>query len=111
MNRGPDLAQTGYGGDDSEDFRTDLNTYRRLRYRLAECESAGSFDEALVDEIVTIEDRLMATVATSLAVILTKFEIATCDLSTIHHPWVATIRADIMHLGGLDSSPLGIPLF
>lgn len=105
------MAQTVPGGDASDEFRADLNTYRRLRYRLSECESAGSFDEALVDEIVTVEDRLMAAVATSLLVVLTKFEIATSDLPTVHHPWISTIRSDIMHLGGLDASPLGMPLF
>ena len=98
------------GNGESEEFWDDLNSYRRLRFKLSECESAGSVDEALVDEIVVLEDRLMATAATSITVILTKFEIATTDLSGVHHPWISTIRADMMQIGGLDASPLGTPL-
>lgn len=104
------MAKNLSGGEDPEKFREDLNSYRRLRYKLAECESAGVFDESLVDEIVILEDRLMATAATSITVVLTKFEIATIDLPAIHHPWVSIIRTDMMQLSGLDSSPLGTPL-
>jgi len=78
-----------------------------LRFRLAECESAGSIDETLLDEIVLAEDRLMGAVATSIVVILAKFEIATNGEPAIHRKWVETIRGDLMYLGGLDASPLG----
>lgn len=105
------MAQDRYGGEDPEAFRADLDSYRRLRYKLSERESAGVFDENLVDEIVTLEDRLMAAAATSILVVLTKFEIATHDLPLVHQPWVSTIRTDMMYLGGLDSSPLRFPLF
>ena len=87
-----------------------MNTYRRLRYKLAECESAGGLDEALLDEIVEAEDLLMAAEATSILMVLTKFEIATSDLPLLNQSWVNTIRADLMHLAGLDASPLGTPL-
>lgn len=46
----------------------------------------------------------------NLAVILTKFEIATEDQPGLNQDWIAIIRLDMMQLGGLDSSPLGTPL-
>lgn len=104
------MGEISPGGQDSDEFRADLNAYRRLRYKLAECESAGGLDENLLDEIVEAEDRLMAAVATSIIVVLTKFEIATYDLPLLNHSWVNTIRADLMQLAGLDASPLGTPL-
>lgn len=105
------MAQGISAGDEPDEFKADLDTYRRLRFKLTECESAGIFDESLVDEIVLLEDRLMAAAATSLIVVLTKFEIATIDLPSLHHPWISVIRTDMMQLGGLDASPLGAPLF
>lgn len=104
------MGEISPGGQDSDELRADLNAYRRLRYKLAECASAGALDETLLDEIVVIEDRLMASVATSILVVLTKFEIATNDLPLLNEDWVTTIRADLMHLGGFDASPLGTPL-
>lgn len=93
----------------SDDFRSDVEAYRRLGFRLAESRSAGAFDEYLLDEIMQAEDRVMGAAPTNLAVILTKFEIATEDHPGLNQDWLATIRADIMQLGGLDSSPLGTP--
>lgn len=94
----------------SEGFKSDVEAYRRLRYRLAETRSAGAFDEYLLDEIMQAEDRVMSAAPASLAVILTKFEIATEDQPGLNRDWVTTIRLDMMQLGGLDSSPLGMPL-
>ena len=104
------MGEISPGGQDSDEFRADLNAYRRLRYKLAECASAGALDETLLDEIVLAEDRLMSAVATSILVVLTKFEIATSDLPLLNHSWVNTIRADLMQLARLDASPLGTPL-
>ncbi|WP_374592073.1 hypothetical protein [Novosphingobium sp.] len=95
---------TGVGGSDS--FRTDLENYRRLRFKLAECESAGTMDEALLDEVVLAEDRLMGALATHVIVVLTKFEIAMNAAPAVNREWVNTIRSDLMYLGGLDASPL-----
>ncbi len=104
------MGEISPDGQEAEEFRLNLNTYRRLRYKLAECESAGGLDEALLDEIVEAEDLLMAAEATSILMVLTKFEIATSDLPLLNQSWVNTIRADLMHLAGLDASPLGTPL-
>lgn len=94
----------------TEEFKTHVEAYRRLRYRFAEARSAGAFDERLLDEIMQAEDRVMAAAPLNLAVILTKFEIATEDQPGLNQVWVAIIRADIMQQGDLDSSPLGTPL-
>ena len=104
------MGEISPDGQEAEEFRLNLNTYRRLRYKLAECESAGGLDEALLDEIVEAEDLLMAAEATSILMVLTKFEIATSDLPLLNQSWVNTIRADLMYLAGLDASPLGTPL-
>ena len=94
----------------SEGFKADVEAYRRLRYRLAETRSAGAFDEYLLDEIMQAEDRVMGAPPANLAVILTKFEIATEDQPGLNQDWIAIIHLDMMQLGGLDSSPLGTPL-
>lgn len=99
---------TGERGPDG--FQADLNAYRRLRYQLAELESKGDLDEALIENVVAAEDRLMAAAATSLTVVLTKFEIAASHQFLVNRAWFDTIRTDLMLLCGLDSSPLGAPL-
>lgn len=91
----------------SEEFKAELDAYRRLRFRLDESESAGRMDEDLLDGIVVAEDRLMAAPPTSLFVILTKYEIFASHAMQLNPTWVATIRTDLMHLGGIDRSPLG----
>lgn len=96
------------GGPD--EFKADVEAYRRLRFRLTESRSAGAFDEYLLDEIMQAEDRVMGAPPANLAVILTKFEIATEDQPGLNQDWIAIIHLDMMQLGGLDSSPLGTPL-
>lgn len=103
------MARSFFDSGGSDEFRSNVEAYRRLRYRFAEARSAGAFDEHLLDEIMQAEDRVMAAAPLDLAVILTKFEIATEDQPGLNQVWVAIIRADIMQLGDLDSSPLGTP--
>lgn len=104
------MARSFFEPGGSDEFRANVEAYRRLRYRFAEAQSTGAFDERLLDEIMRAEDRVMAAAPVDLAVILTKFEIATEDQPGLNQVWVATIRADIMQLGDLDASPLGTPL-
>lgn len=104
------MARSFFGAGGADEFRSNVEAYRRLRYRFAEARSAGAFDEQLLEEIMQAEDRVMSAAPLDLAVILTKFEIATEDQPGLNQVWVATIRADIMQLGDLDASPLGTPL-
>ena len=98
------------GQNGPQDFQADLSAYRRLRFQLAELENSGDLDENLIENIVAAEDRLMGAPATSLIVVLTKFEIAASHEFQGSHAWFDTIRTDLMQLCGLDSSPLGAPL-
>lgn len=100
------MSQLDGTSAEEESFPAALESYRRLRLELAECERSDSITERLLDDFVCAEERIMAMPATDLMIVLVKFEIAMSGQITLEKGWVETIRNDLMRLGGLEESPL-----